>query len=67
MASQCIQLHPLGVYPMTGSEETRGSKKDIIPDLTRQRGNNIQHAKCWGGRQENNLVTEQGGGGGVPP
>lgn len=47
MASQCIELHPPGVYPMTGLEETMGNKKDTIPNLTRQRGNDIQRAKCW--------------------
>lgn len=33
----------------------------IIPDLTGQRSNVIQFAKCWGERQENNLVPEAGG------
>lgn len=41
---------------MTGTEETMSHKKDIIPDLTGQRSNDIQFAKCWGERQENNLV-----------
>lgn len=47
---------------MTGTEETMSqSQERHNPDLTGlQRSNGIQFAKCWGGRQENNLVTEIG-------
>lgn len=56
---------PTGLYPMTGAEETMGRKKDIIPDLTRQRGDDIQCVLSAGVGDRRIILSQELGGGGV--